>query len=42
MSKELNTLELTNSTIVVAVEEVTTLDNLCLALIGGGDMPVSI
>ncbi len=42
MSKELNTLEMTNSTVDVATTEVTTLDNLSLALIGGGEGPVAL
>ena len=42
MSKELNTLEMTNSTVEVAATEVTTLDNLSLALIGGGEVPVAL
>ena len=38
MSKELATLEMTNAIVEVAAEEVTVLDNLSLALIGGGEM----
>ena len=41
MSKELNTLELTNAIVEVATKEVTTLDNLSLALIGGGEATVA-
>ena len=41
MSKEIATLELNNAVVEVAVEEVTALDNLSLALIGGGESTVS-
>jgi hypothetical protein len=42
MSKEINTLELNNAVVEVAVEEITTLDNLSLALVGGGEALVNI
>ncbi len=42
MSKEINTLELNNAVVEVAAEEITTLDNLSLALIGGGEALVNI
>jgi len=37
MSKEASILELNNAIVEVAIEEVTILDNLSLALIGGGE-----
>jgi hypothetical protein len=40
MSKEIATLELNNAIVEVASEEVVTLDNLSLALIGGGECVV--
>ena len=40
MSKDISTLELQNVAVEVATDEVTTLDNLSLALIGGGDATV--
>ena len=42
MSKELNTLDITNDTIEVATNDVTTLDDLSLMLVGGGEATVSI
>jgi hypothetical protein len=42
MSKEIATLELNNAVVEVASEEIVTLDNLSLALIGGGEANVSI
>jgi hypothetical protein len=41
MSKEINPLELNNAVVEVNAEEVVTLDNLSLALIGGGESTVS-
>ena len=41
MSKEINTLELNNAVVEIAAEEVTTLDNLSLALVGGGECVVA-
>jgi hypothetical protein len=41
MNKDITTLELNNADVEVAVEEITTLDNLSLALIGGGESTVS-
>ena len=40
MSKELNNLEINNDIVEVAAEEMTTLDDLSLALIGGGSAGV--
>jgi len=42
MSKEINTLELNNAVVEVAAEEIVTLDNLSLALVGGGEVVVAI
>jgi hypothetical protein len=42
MSKEIATLELNNAVVEVANEEIVTLDNLSLALIGGGESTVSL
>ena len=42
MSKEIATLELNNAVVEVAAEEFTTLDNLSLALIGGGEVAVAL
>ncbi len=42
MSKEINTLELNNAVVEVNAEEVVTLDNLSLALIGGGETAVCL
>ena len=42
MSKELNTLDITNDTIEVATNDVTTLDDLSLMLVGGGESIVAI
>ena len=42
MSKELNTLEITNDAIEVATNDLTTLDDLSLMLVGGGEATVSI
>jgi hypothetical protein len=42
MSKELNNTELAIEITDVAQDQVMTLDNLSLALIGGGDAPVAL
>ncbi|MFN8696669.1 MAG: hypothetical protein ACK50D_04505 [Burkholderiales bacterium] len=42
MSKELNTVELTVETVELAQEIVQPLDNLSLALVGGGEFPVAL
>ena len=42
MSKEITTLELNNAVVEVAAEEITTLDSLSLALIGGGEALVGL
>ena len=42
MSKENATLELHNAVVEIAAEEITTLDNLSLALIGGGEAAVGL
>jgi hypothetical protein len=42
MSKEIATLELNNAVVEVASEEIATLDNLSLALIGGGEVTTSL
>ena len=42
MSKEINTLELNHVVVEVAAAEITTLDNLSLAIVGGGESPVSL
>jgi len=42
MSKEINILELNNAVVEVAAEEIVTLDNLSLALVGGGEVVVAI
>jgi hypothetical protein len=42
MSKDITTLELNNAVVEVAAEEVVTLDNLSLALIGGGEAAVAL
>ena len=42
MSKEIATLDLTNAIVEIAAEEITTLDNLSLALVGGGDVAVAL
>jgi hypothetical protein len=42
MSKDLNTLELTIDLSNTAADLVIPLDNLSLALVGGGDAPVLI
>ncbi len=42
MSKEINTLELNNAVVEVNAEEVVTLDNLSLALTGGGEAAVCL
>ncbi len=41
MSKELNTVELNVEIVELAQDIVQPLDNLSLALIGGGESPVS-
>ena len=40
MSKELNTLEIVNDTTEVATNDLTTLDDLSLMLVGGGESAV--
>ncbi|MEI6737841.1 MAG: hypothetical protein WCL29_05110 [Pseudomonadota bacterium] len=40
MSKELETLEMTHAIVEIAFDEVTPLDDLSLALIGGGECVV--
>ena len=42
MSKELNTLDIINDTIEVAANDLTTLDDLSLMLVGGGESIVAI
>ena len=42
MSKELNTLEIINDSIEVAANDLTTLDDLSLMLVGGGESIVAI
>ena len=42
MSKELNTLEINSDIVEIATEEISTLDDLSLALIGGGEGCVAI
>jgi hypothetical protein len=42
VSKNITTLELNNAIVEVAAEEVVTLDNLSLALVGGGEGPVQL
>ena len=42
MSKELNTLEIVNDTTEVATIDLTTLDDLSLMLVGGGESAVSL
>ena len=42
MSKELNTLEIINDAIEVATNDLTTLDDLSLMLVGGGEGAVAI
>ncbi len=42
MSKELDTLELTNSIVEIAAEEITKLDDISLALIGGGQAGIAL
>jgi len=42
MSKEITTLELNIAIVEIAAEEVTTLDNLSLTFVGGGESPVSL
>ncbi len=42
MSKELDTLELTNSIVEIAAEDVTKLDDISLALIGGGQAGIAL
>ena len=42
MSKELNTLDINNDTIEVAMNDLTTLDDLSLMLVGGGEGAVAL
>ncbi len=42
MSKELNTFEVINDAIEVATNDVATLDDLSLMLVGGGEVTVSL
>ncbi len=42
MSKEFTTLEMNIAVVEIAVEEVTMLDDVCLALIGGGEAAVCV
>ena len=42
MSKELNTLDINNDAIEVAMNDLTTLDDLSLMLVGGGESAVSL
>ncbi len=42
MSKELDTLELTSSIVEIAAEDVTKLDDISLALIGGGQAGIAL
>ena len=42
MSKELNTLDINNDTIEVAANDLTTLDDLSLMLVGGGESAVAL
>ena len=42
MSKELDTFELTNSIVEIATKEVTKLDDISLALVGGGQAAIQL
>ena len=42
MSKELNTLDINNDSIEIATNDLTTLDDLSLMLVGGGESAVSL
>ena len=42
MSKELNTLDINNDAIEVAMNDLTTLDDLSLMLVGGGEAAVAL
>ena len=42
MSKEITTLELNHAVVEVASDEIVPLDNLNLALIGGGEATTSL
>ncbi len=42
MSKDLENSELTNSIVEIAAEEITKLDDISLALIGGGQAGVAL
>jgi len=42
MSKDTAILELNHAIVEVAAEEITTLDNLSLALVGGGEGAVAV
>ena len=42
MSKELNTIEIINDSFEVAANDLTTLDDLSLMLVGGGEGVVAI
>ncbi len=42
MSKEINSVELAIETVELAQEIVQPLDNLSLALVGGGESPVAL
>lgn len=42
MSKDLENSELTNSIVEIAAEEITKLDDISLALIGGGQAGIAL